>query len=207
MSTRPHPAPARRGTRVKGALPALTALVVLLTGWGLSTAAGPEPMHALLLVARPSLQDPAFADSVVLVLNNLGPEPVGVIVNRPTQLPVAKLFPQLKTLAALPDRLYFGGPVDLDAVWFLVRTATPPQHATQACPGLYISADHTLLLSLLARQHPMENLRIFLGHAGWGPGQLQNEISAGAWKLEEASAATIFEQTERAMQAQPKNGT
>jgi putative transcriptional regulator len=190
-------------------LAALAALLALLMAGDPSMAAGPMPMHAIVLVAQPNLQDSSFVDSVVLVMNNMGPAPEGVIVNRPTPIPVAKLFPQMKTLVALPDRIYFGGPVEVDSVWFLVRAPTAPEHALQTCPGLYISASRTLLLSLLARKHPMENLRIFLGHSGWAPGQLEDEIAAGAWKLEEASAATIFSRDEHAWPtpAEPKSHT
>jgi putative transcriptional regulator len=184
-------------------------LLALLAPGGPGSAADPAPMNAILLVARADMEDDNFADSVVLVMNNLGPAPAGLIVNRPTHIPVSQLFPEMKSLAGLPDRIYFGGPVELDSVWFLVRSATPPVHAVQTCPGLYVSSSRTLLLSLLAREHPMENLRIFAGHSGWAPGQLESEIAAGSWKLEEAKAATIFSRTEHAWPAPaaPKNGT
>jgi putative transcriptional regulator len=204
MSAQPSSAAALRQAPWAGALMAtLAALLALLTAGDPSAAAGPEPMHAILLVARPNLEDDNFGGSVVLVMNNLGPDPVGLIVNRPTPLPVAKLFPEMKGLATLPDHIYFGGPVELDSVWFLVRSPTPPPGALQTCPGLYVSTDQKLLQSLLARQHPMENLRIFLGYAGWAEGQLQDEIAAGDWKLEQASAATIFNKTEHAWPAAP----
>jgi putative transcriptional regulator len=151
-----------------------------------------KPPTAILLVARASLPDSDFSDSVVLVMNNLAPAPVGLIVNRPTQVGIAELFPDLKRLARLHDKIYFGGPVEFTSVWFLFRAATAPERAIRAFDGVYLSADRTLLLELLGRDKPMEGLRIFLGHAGWMPGQLEAEIERGAWNLERANAEAIF---------------
>lgn len=157
-------------------------------------AASPDakPLTAILITARDGLTDPDFANSIVLVMNNLGPAPVGIIINRPTPVSVSHLFPDLKQLSRLKDRVYFGGPVDVETVWFLVRAVKRPEHAIPTCDGVYLSADRGLLLQLLGREQPMEGLRVFVGHAGWAPGQLQEEISEGAWALKRADANTIF---------------
>ncbi|MGB6604722.1 MAG: YqgE/AlgH family protein [Steroidobacteraceae bacterium] len=149
-------------------------------------------MTAIFLVARTELPDPNFADSVVLVMNNLGPGPVGVILNRPTKIPVSELFPDLKPLGPLHDKVYFGGPVEIRTVWFLFRALKRPEHAIEACDGVYLSADKELLLRLLHRDKPMEGLRIFIGHSGWSPEQLQNEISRGDWTLKHAESDALF---------------
>jgi putative transcriptional regulator len=151
-----------------------------------------ESPAAILLIARDDLPDSDFADSVVLVMNNLGPAPVGIIINRPTAIPVSRLFPDLKRLANVPDKLYFGGPVDFGSVWFLFRAATPPEHAIQTCDSVYLSADRQLLLQLLNRDKPMDSLRIFVGHAGWTSGQLEEEIERRDWSLKRAEVDSIF---------------
>ena len=151
-----------------------------------------KPLTAILIKARAELRDPFFADSVVLVMNNLGPAPVGVVINRPTALPVARLFPDVKRLAPLNERVYFGGPVEIESVWFLFRAARPPEHAVRACDGVYLSANRELLLRLLDRDKPMDGLRIFVGHSGWGPGQLEAEIARGDWTLAHAAPDEIF---------------
>jgi len=174
---------------VAGALSAL----LLLLGMSWSTSADDaKPLTAILLVARAELPDSDFADSIVLVMNNLGSGPAGVIINKPTQVPVARLFPDIKRLAQLHDKVYFGGPVEFGSVWFLFRAAKPPEHAIQACDGVYLSANRDLLLQLLARDKPMDGLRIFIGHSGWGPGQLETEIAHGDWTLERAAPEAIF---------------
>ena len=151
-------------------------------------------MTTILLVARAELPDPNFRGSVVLVMNNIGPAPAGMIVNRPTKIPLSRLFPDIEGLAQLPDRVYFGGPVELGAVSFLFRAdAPPPEHATKVLEGLYLSTDRDLLRKLLARDNPTEGLRIFIGYSGWGPGQLESEIARGDWTLAPAEAGTIFD--------------
>ncbi len=149
-------------------------------------------LTAILLVAGEALPDSDFAESIVLVMNNLAPAPVGIIINRPTPIPVSHLFPDLKGLGQVRDKVYFGGPVEFGSVWFLIRSATAPEHAVQVCDGVYLSADQKLLLELLGRAKPMEGLRIFVGHAGWAPGQLEDEIAIGAWTLKRAEPEAIF---------------
>jgi putative transcriptional regulator len=77
-------------------------------------------------------------------------------------------------------------------VWFLFHAVRPPEHAIKACDGVYLSADRQLLLQMLARKKPTEGLRIFLGHAGWAPGQLEAEIERHDWKSKRAEMDAIF---------------
>lgn len=157
-------------------------------------AAKSPSQSSILITARDDLSDSNFAGSTVLVLNNIAEGPAGLIINRPMAVPVSRLFPDLKSLAGLHDKLYFGGPVDFgSSIWFLFRARTQPRHAVQACAGVYLSADADLLRQLLSRPDPMEGLRIFVGYAGWGPGQLQAEIASGAWTARRADAAGIFD--------------
>jgi putative transcriptional regulator len=156
------------------------------------SASDAKPLTAILLIARADLPDSNFADSVVLVMNNLGPAPVGIIINRPTPIPVSRLFPELKQLAKMSDKVYFGGPVDIESVWFLFRAATPPEQAVQAFDDVYLSSDRKLLLKLLGRDKPMASLRIIVGHAGWAPGQINAEIAQGDWTFKRAEVEAIF---------------
>jgi putative transcriptional regulator len=145
-----------------------------------------------LLIARGDLPDSIFADSIVLVMNNLGPAPIGIIINSPTPVPVSELFPDLKRLAQVHDKVYFGGPIEFGSMWFLFRAAAAPEHAIQAFDDVYVSADQQLLLQLLGRDKPMDGLRIFVGHAGWAPGQLEAEIDRRDWTLKRAETDAIF---------------
>jgi putative transcriptional regulator len=151
-----------------------------------------KPLTAILLIARAELPDSNFRDSVVLVMNNIGPAPAGLIINKPTRIAVARLFPDLERLAQMDDKVYFGGPVAIASVSFLFRADTPPEHATQVLDGVYVSTDLEMLRKLLSRDKPMDGLRIFIGYSGWAPGQLEAEIARGGWTLAPAEPDAIF---------------
>ena len=183
----------RSGFWLRGyAAGALCALLLLSGSSRPASAPDTRPLTSILLIGRNDLPDLDFADSIVLAMNNLGPAPVGIIINRPMPIPVSRIFPDIKRLAQVPDKVYFGGPVDFGSVWFLFRAATRPGHAIQACEGVYLSADRELLLQLLGRDKPMDGLRIFVGHAGWAPGQLEAEIDRRDWTLKGAEMGAIF---------------
>jgi putative transcriptional regulator len=174
---------------------AVAGLYAPLLLFGLSwpvSGADTKPLNAILIVARGELPDSNFADSIVLVMNNLGAGPIGIIINRPMPIPVSRVFPDIERLAQVRDKVYFGGPVDFGTVWFLFRATAPPERAIQACDGVYLSADRGLLLQLLGRNKPMDSLRIFLGHAGWAPGQLEAEIERHDWTSKRAEVGAIF---------------
>jgi putative transcriptional regulator len=167
-------------------------LLLAAAAWP-SAAGDAAPLTTMLLVARSELPDPNFKDAVVLVMNNVAPGPAGIIINRPTRLSVSHVFPDAKGLERVADKVYFGGPVEIESISFLFRTKTPPDGAILVVQGVYLSKSAKLLRELLARDKPMDGLRIFVGHSGWAPGQLENEISRGDWKLAPASVGAIFD--------------
>jgi putative transcriptional regulator len=168
-----------------------------------SSAGDAKPLTTILLIAQPELRDPNFGDSVVLVMNHLATGPKGIIVNRPTRVTVASVFPHIQQLARLDDKVYFGGPVDIRSVTFLVRAESAPQNAVAVLDGVYLSADGELLQELLRRERPMEGLRVYIGYSGWAPGQLEAEIARGSWKLAPADSSAIFDnKSERPWPAQ-----
>jgi putative transcriptional regulator len=183
--------PVKRQIRHFGTEALCALLLVCGSSWPQS-AAEPSRLTAIVLIARDDLPDPDFADSILLVMNNLAPGPVGIILNRPTPVSISHLFPDLKRLAPLRDKVYFGGPVDLASMWFLFRAQSPPKYAVHACDDVYLSGDRQLLLQLLGRTKPMDGLRIFVGHAGWAPGQLETEIERGDWTSQRAKRELIF---------------
>jgi putative transcriptional regulator len=151
-----------------------------------------KPLTTIVIAARAELPDFNFRDARVLVMNDIAPAPAGLIINRPTRIPVSQLFPDVKGLAQQGDRIYFGGPVQIETVSFLFRADKAPEHAIQVLDGVYLSKDQDLLRKLVGRDKPMEGLRIFVGFSGWGTGQLEAEIARGDWTLEPADAGAIF---------------
>jgi putative transcriptional regulator len=183
--------PSRGGCVIQRGVAALLLLVAV--AWP-AVAQEPPPLTAIVLTARADLPDPDFRDAVVLVFNNIGPTPMGVIINRPTAIEVARLFPEVAGLGSIVDKVYFGGPVSPTTVSFLFRSPAPPaQHVVRVLDDLYLGTDLGLLRDLLTRDRPMEDLKIFIGYAGWAPGQLEMEIARGDWKLGPADAGTAFQ--------------
>jgi len=185
----------KSGIRLQPLREVTRALFAFLFFFGMSwstSAESEKPLSAIFLVARSELSDPLFKDSIVLVMNNVGPLPAGVILNRPTRISVSDLFPDFQRLAQLQDKVYLGGPVELRSVWYLFRADAQPQHAIRVLDGVYVSANRDLLHKLLGRDKPMEGLRIFIGHSSWAPGQLEGELSRGDWTLAPADKDAIF---------------
>jgi putative transcriptional regulator len=164
----------------------------------LAAVAAPVPAaemqaNAIFLVAAREMRDPFFEKSVVLVTHPLRGAPIGVIINRPLTDRLSEVFPGEPSLKERKDVLYFGGPVARQGLVFLVRSAKPPEGALLLLPDVYFTSDPELIGTLLQRTNPLEGLRVFAGYSGWGPGQLQNEITRGGWHVLPADAATVFD--------------
>lgn len=132
-----------------------------------------EAPRAQLLVASPTLVDPNFYRSVVLLIDHDEEGALGVVLNRPTELAVAEPLPGWDLLAADPAVVFSGGPVQPVAAVGVGRTAE----------GV---ATVDLTQDPLEAARDVEAVRIFSGYAGWSPGQLEAEIEEGSWILVEA---------------------
>jgi putative transcriptional regulator len=139
-----------------------------------------------LLVATPLLDDPNFRRGVVLVVeHDPGEGTLGVVLNRPTEVPVDRVLPPWATLVTGPSVVFQGGPVALDSALALARVpGSDDPLGWRALDGIPAVAR----LGLVDLDAPPEvlaaevtELRVFAGYAGWGAGQLRSEIDEGAW--------------------------
>ena len=146
---------------------------------------------SIFLVAKKDMPDPFFRDSVVLI-TNASVAPIGVIINKPLEVKLSKALPDAEKLKARDERLYFGGPVKANDVIFVFRSKKPVENALRLLDGVYVTGSKEILDTLLARENPVEGLRIYAGHAGWAPGQLEGEIARGDWDLAPADEESIF---------------
>lgn len=155
--------------------------------------AAPERLGGRLLVAAPQLADPNFTRTVVLVLEHDEPGAVGVVLNRPLHVEVGEILAAWKgqAEAAAPAVIFSGGPVSPDAVIALGRPAgrAPAGEWRQVVPGAGV-----VDLSVAPEDQPMAlaGARLFSGYAGWGPGQLEQELEDGGWLVVGATAADAF---------------
>ena len=145
-------------------------------------------MRGRLLVATPDLRDPNFRRTVVLVLAHADEGTLGVVLNRPSHTEVGDMLPAWASLAARPQRLFLGGPVNLDQVIGLARIpgGVPggDGDATSPVVGDVVPVD--LNGTPEAVPGPISGMRLFAGSSGWGPRQLEGEIDEGAWFVVDA---------------------
>lgn len=135
------------------------------------------PFPGSLLVAHPSLLDPNFKHSVVLLTAHSDAEgSLGVIVNRPLNQTLGQYEPKLQNAALAQVPMYCGGPV-ADQQLILVAWKWNPQEGSFK---LFFGINEAKAEELLV-EDPEFELRAFVGHSGWGEGQLDAEIEEGAW--------------------------
>jgi putative transcriptional regulator len=130
----------------------------------------------------------------VVLLTRYGPPgAVGVIVNRRTEVPLARALPEAKDRLGPDDRLFFGGPVAPQVMSFVFRAPEGRPGALKLAEGAWASSNEDLVQDLMKRDKPTEGLRVFAGLAGWGPGQLENEIDRGDWRKVPVDARSLFD--------------
>jgi len=148
--------------------------------------------NGVFLVAKPALVDPQFRETVVLITElEAGGGPIGVIVNRPLDLRLSKLVPDIRVPKKF-DRIYSGGPVALTQLFFLIRSREQPAHSMPVLADVYLSGDRSLLESIMRGDTRVAAFHAYVGYAGWAPGQLQVEIASGGWYVMQADADTVF---------------
>jgi putative transcriptional regulator len=150
-----------------------------------------------LLVATPQLEDPNFRRGVVLVVEHDEVEgTLGVVLNRPTEVPVDRVLPPWAELATGPSVVFQGGPVALDSALALARVPGEDEPLGWRALDGDTDVGRVGLVDLDAPPGLIAaeviQLRVFAGYAGWGAGQLQSEIEEGAWYVVPGEAGDVF---------------
>jgi putative transcriptional regulator len=149
-----------------------------------------------LLIAEPFLNDPNFARSVILLCEHSDEGTVGFSLNRPTDHTLGDLLPELYT-PLLP--VFQGGPVQLDTLHMLHRTPIA-LGGTEIADGVYWGGSYDALQeSVMHNSYQPIDLRLFVGYSGWGPGQLEKELTEGSWLVANVSPEIVFETDPDAM--------
>ncbi|MEE1796663.1 YqgE/AlgH family protein [Streptomyces sp. BE308] len=143
-----------------------------------------------LLVATPALADPNFDRAVVLLLDHDEEGSLGVVLNRPTPVGVGDILASWAGLTGEPDVVFQGGPVSLDsALGVAVIPGDEGPLGWRRVHGAIGLVDLEAPPELLAAA--LGSLRIFAGYAGWGPGQLESELTGGAWYVVESEPGDV----------------
>ncbi len=148
-------------------------------------------LRGRLVVASPAMLDPNFHRTVVLLIEHDEEGALGVVLNRVTEMPVGEPLPLWEPYAAEPAMVHVGGPVQRSAAICLGRSDPPVQSASWAP----VFADvGTVDLNQDPSDVPgVAPVRVFAGHAGWGPLQLEDEMDEGAWVVCDAAPADVFD--------------
>ena len=147
--------------------------------------------NGILLVAKPTLVDPNFKQTVAIVTRAQDGSTVGVILNRPLDKRLADIAPNWPGAERYEEPLYAGGPVMREVVVALFAADTPPEDsAFQVLPHVWLTLHPRLIERLLSRRGGA--MRLFAGFAGWAPQQLEAEMKEGAWYALRASEAVLF---------------
>lgn len=144
-------------------------------------------------MATPPLEDPNFDRTVIYMLEHHGEGAVGVVLNRPTDEPLDEPLDRWDDLQASPGSVFSGGPVEPEALIALAHSTTELTDETDELSpvaGLVASADLTADPALVAGR--INSVRVFRGYAGWGAGQLEDEIEQGAWLVLDATPDDVF---------------
>jgi putative transcriptional regulator len=142
------------------------------------------------LVSVPQMRDPHFNHSVVYLIAHNKTGAFGITINRPGKLSLSEVCKELGIAPVLGDPVYNGGPVEPERGFVLHGGGQALDGAETIEPGIHISGLPETLQKLCGGDI---RFRLFLGYAGWGPGQLENEISGGAWLSIPSAPRYIFD--------------
>ncbi len=149
--------------------------------------------RGMFLVAGRSLVDPNFSESVVLLLEYDAKGALGLIVNRPTDVQLTDLLPEVEELKERTDIVYLGGPVSKNRIVLLMRSEQHPLEAGRVFADTYVSSSMETLKRVVSISGESRNFHAYVGYAGWGPGHLDHEVSRGDWYISPADEAFVFD--------------
>ncbi|HEY5316348.1 MAG TPA: YqgE/AlgH family protein [Solirubrobacteraceae bacterium] len=142
-----------------------------------------------LLIAGPGLLDPNFWRTVVLVVEHSDEGALGVVLNRPSETTVLDAVSQLEELVDPDEPVFIGGPVQPSSVIVVAEFEDPSDAALVAFEDIGVLAAGSSPEEITAG---LRRARAFVGHAGWGPGQLDGELERGDWIVETARREDAF---------------
>jgi putative transcriptional regulator len=147
------------------------------------------------LIAMPSLNDPNFSKTVTYMCAHNSEGAMGIVINRPMEMELAEVFEQMSIEFGLCDadqqRVYLGGPVHRDRGFIIHHPATSWESSIHVTSELAVSTSRDILEAIGAGTGPRESL-VALGYAGWGAGQLEQEMRQNSWLSGPASLDIIF---------------
>ncbi|HIF40363.1 MAG TPA: YqgE/AlgH family protein [Planctomycetes bacterium] len=142
-----------------------------------------------LLISMPSMLDPNFMHTVILLVDHTPMGAYGLVVNRQLGADLGGLMPD-RVSSSFP--VHCGGPVEAQTLQFVHRLPQLITGGTRLGPDLYLGGSIEAMLLVVEEEGVGEDLRVLLGSSGWGAGQLENELQTGSWRQAPPDADSVF---------------
>lgn len=150
-----------------------------------------------ILLSEPFMDDPNFKRSVVVLCEHKAEGTLGFIINKSLNMKLSEAIPDLDAFAG---NLYFGGPVETDTLHFLHTLGEELEGSVEVAPGLWWGGNFEILSILIkSGQVGPEDVRFYLGYAGWSPGQLADELDSQSWIGHSGKTDYIFNREDDAL--------
>ncbi len=149
-----------------------------------------------LLIAMPALMDPNFSRTVTYICEHSAQGTLGLVINRPLDIDLGTVFTQLnlensdEEMAHQP--VLHGGPVHMERGFIIHESEEPWENSTTINDSIQVTTSQDILIAMSTGQGP-KKATVVLGYAGWGAGQLEQEISANSWLNAPANRQIIFD--------------
>ncbi|TVR69424.1 MAG: DUF179 domain-containing protein [Spirochaetaceae bacterium] len=155
------------------------------------------------LIAETDLQDPNFFRTVVLILHHNEEGAFGLVVNRESEVTVGAVIEGMEQSSLAEFPVFVGGPVQQNYVFVLhspIARRYSSEHAESPCEGVFFEPSFQHIMDytdsedyLALSEGDRPKIRVFAGYSGWGPGQLERELSEDAWLVHPARADLVFD--------------
>ena len=155
--------------------------------------AEPNSLQNSFLIAMPQLMDPNFSGALTYICEHNEHGAMGIIVNKPSGLALKEVMEQLEIPChSDSDIIYAGGPVQIDRGFILHDGQQVWESTLKVADNLYLTTSQDILHAIGSGEGPEQYL-VALGYAGWGAGQLEDELKDNAWLTCQAAPKVLFE--------------
>lgn len=153
-----------------------------------------ESLQGHFLLATPQMPDPRFREQVIFLCHHDGDGALGLVVNHPSDHSLAELLKSARIDVTDGDwpPIYIGGPVEAEIAFFLYSDDYQAESFLPVGKGINLSREPRILHDIARGVGPRQYL-FLLGYAGWGPGQLEAELTVNGWLTLPAETSILFE--------------
>ena len=148
--------------------------------------------RGVFLVATPHLKDPNFRQAVVLICEHGSGGSLGLVINRRTDQHITEVLPQATGLHEKAGFVHVGGPVQKDSLLILHCLGREVPESRPVFDGVCLGGDLDFLEEAFPQGEGEGLVRVYMGYAGWAPGQLQFELANGSWLVRPAQMKMVF---------------